>query len=422
MRHAILSVFLVTLCAVATTGVSSAVASGRPQPVSGVVRSRLGDLRRDDRVVVDIPGVADLQRDVSNATIRLDTVECDLSSVIGRVSVLEATVADLGGNIPGVSGLVERVEAVESGLSKLNGLSYSRWLSTVDSLENLSLWATNTFGLVASAHSRAKALEAWQYTNAVSRADAARGITDWAVTPMWPLGRVVVAQVEGGPSAGQWSLFRKDAPAFSEEYAIASPVSGSPDAFGYVTSLEWHGVRCAVPAVWTNELDAVGVQWQPQLGSNSVVATFDVQASRTRFQYIGAIQYVGGGDPLDSGACMSVQDRTVVSTNDAGAVSTNTYPVLTLYSDGEKKWTSDPLDGANYGWLVALVLALVGSAGGVLWRYVAKASAASAVSDVERALDDIIAGMDQDASPEEGSGPSVPGISDIVGPGGTEGD
>lgn len=118
------------------------------------------------------------------------------------------------------------------------------------------------------------------------------------------------------------------------------------------------------------------------------------------------------------GVYMASGTRSVISTNDAGAVSASTYPVLTLYSDGNKVWTSDPLDSANYGWLVALVLVLVGSAGGVLWRYVAKASD---MSDVGRALDDIIAGMDQDPSPGEGSGPSVPGVSDIVEPGGMEG-
>ena len=493
MRHAILSVFLVTLCAVAAPSAPYATASDAQQPVSGVVWTRLGNLRRDDKVVVDIPAMEDLQLGVASATGRLDVVESglasvtgrvgvvesDLSSVTGRVFSLEAAIEDIGGyDIPAISGLLGRMDEVESGmssatgrvaavesdlysvtgrvaavesdlysvtervgvveedlasvtgrvgvvefdLSELTALSDSRWLSTVASLEDLSLWATNTFSLVGLAHSRAKALEAWQYTNAVSRADFERGVTDWAVTPMWPLGRVVVAQVEDGPSAGQWALFRTDAPSFSEDYAVVSPVSGTPDAFGYVTLLEWHGVQRAVPAVWTNELDAVGVQWQPQPGSDSVVATFDVRARRTRFQAIGSIQYVGGGDPLGSGTCMSVRSSTVVSTNDTGVVSTNTYPVLTLYSDGVKVWTSDPFDSTNYGWLVALVLALVGSAGGVLWRYVAKSSAAAAVADVERALDDIIAGMDQDPAPEEGSGPSVPGVSDVVGPGGTEGD
>lgn len=481
MRHAILSVFLVTLCAVAAPSSPYATASDAQQPVSGVVWTRLGNLRRDDKVVVDIPAMEDLQLGVASATGRLDVVESglasvtdrvgavesDLSSVTGRVSALEVAIEDICGyDIQAISGLLGRMDEVESGmasatgrvaavesdlhsvtgrvgvveedlasvtgrvgvvesdLSKLTVISYSRWLSTVASLENLSLWATNTFSLVELAHSRAKALEAWQYTNSVSRADLERGVTDWAVTPMWPLGRVVVAQVEDGPSAGQWALFRTDAPSFSEDYAVVSPVSGTPDAFGYVTSLEWHGVRCTVPAVWTNELDAVGVQWQPQpqLVGDSVVATFDVRARRTRFQAIGSIQYVGDGDPLGSGVCMSVRSSMVVSTNDTGVVSTNAYPVLTLYSDGAKVWTSDPLDSTNYGWLVALVLALVGSAGGVLWRYVAKSSAGAAVADVERALDDIIARMEQDSSADEGSGPSVPGVSDVVGPGGTEGD
>lgn len=58
-------------------------------------------------------------------------------------------------------------------------------------------------------------------------------------------------------------------------------------------------------------------------------------------------------------------------TNIVTTVTTNSYPVLALYSDGTKVWTSDPAEqGAGY--YVALVLALLAAAGGFVWRFFAK--------------------------------------------------
>lgn len=59
-------------------------------------------------------------------------------------------------------------------------------------------------------------------------------------------------------------------------------------------------------------------------------------------------------------------------TNIVTTVTTNSYPVVTLYKDGTKIWTSDPADESNIGWLIGLILALVGGAGTVLWRYFGK--------------------------------------------------
>lgn len=59
-------------------------------------------------------------------------------------------------------------------------------------------------------------------------------------------------------------------------------------------------------------------------------------------------------------------------TNIVTTVTTNSYPVIALYKDGTKIWTSDPADESNIGWLIGLILALVGGTGTVLWRYFGK--------------------------------------------------
>lgn len=58
-------------------------------------------------------------------------------------------------------------------------------------------------------------------------------------------------------------------------------------------------------------------------------------------------------------------------TNIVTTVTTNSYPVLALYSDGTKVWTSDPAEQGT-GYYVALILAIVAAAGGFVWRFFAK--------------------------------------------------
>lgn len=60
-------------------------------------------------------------------------------------------------------------------------------------------------------------------------------------------------------------------------------------------------------------------------------------------------------------------------TNTVTTITTNSYPVLALYRDGVRQWTSDPAEqGAGY-W-VALILALIVGAGGFIWRFFSKSN------------------------------------------------
>lgn len=396
-------------------------------------------------------------------------------------------------------------------------------------------YATNNYYSAYLANARAKNLEAWQYTNAVGRADVERGMTDWAMTPMWPIGYVDAGQVLDGPDAGKWSLFPTGVVHLAENKLLPA-ITGGTNSLGDVVVLSWPDASWRVEAKWTNSLDKVGIRWDG-LSGGYVTAHFDARAVRSRVVTVADVERLAGdiadvssaledavqlalpeqcfpityavttppaivrtaadvslrvaGDAVELydvtaatnryicafdiktlgfkdspygegllfgrgyelgvpdewpvlsvlvrgtpvvpaartvtyigdravphfGTCLAARDVSVVSTNSTGEVATNSYKAVSLYSDGQKVWTSDPLDSTNYGWLVALVLALVGSAGGVLWRYVARSSAASAVSDVERALDDIIGDQITLPLPAEPDSP-VPG--GVVGPGGTQ--
>ena len=87
-------------------------------------------------------------------------------------------------------------------------------------------------------------------------------------------------------------------------------------------------------------------------------------------------------DVSDSGWTLLVSDgesvltnvSEVVSgnvTNIVTAVETNSYSVLSLYKDGVKVWTSDPAE-QGVGWIVAIVLALVGTGGVATWKFFSK--------------------------------------------------
>ena len=98
------------------------------------------------------------------------------------------------------------------------------------------------------------------------------------------------------------------------------------------------------------------------------------------------IKYVDDGDEVpEDGVFIAYSHNYAYVTNVTGyvtnvvagvtniveefSVSTNEYHVVSLYKDGTKVWTSDPSDSSNYGWLIALILALVGGTGTVLWKY-----------------------------------------------------
>ena len=454
-----------------------------------VIKARLGALRRDDMVVVDVGDVeGDVVTSVNGQTGTVHLVAADVgAATMQDVSAFVATnvaesVSSLAEAVEGhsssISNLESRVSANErdiGGLQRfkadaeafddyLHRTMTSIWLTVSTYVPWLENYATNNYTAARIANVRAWNLEAWRSTNAISRADMARGVTEWAVVPRWPLGRVVVGQIASGLGAGMWSLFPADSAGRTIDSALVTPVVAGGEADD-VMSLSWPGVALDVPVSYTNDLDASGIQWEPA-GPSSVTARFDVRATRMRLptaEKVSGLESWAGSvsnrllladEPADSlrrskyfttnnsqlvtavsavtrnhityigdravphfGTYLAARDVSVVSTNAAGEVATNSYKAVSLYSDGEKVWTSDPLDSTNYGWLVALVLALVGSAGGVLWRYVAKSSAASAVSDVERALDDIISGQVIPPPPAESDSP-VPG--GVVGPGGTQ--
>lgn len=90
------------------------------------------------------------------------------------------------------------------------------------------------------------------------------------------------------------------------------------------------------------------------------------------------IMFAGINDSIpSSGNCLALSKGYSYETNtvdDATVITTNEYPVVSLYANNTKVWTSDPADSSNYGWLVALIMALVGSAGAVLWKFFGRAS------------------------------------------------
>lgn len=142
-------------------------------------------------------------------------------------------------------------------------------------------YATNNYYSAYLANKRAKDLEAWQYTNAVGRADVERGMTDWAMTPMWPIGYVDAAQVLDGPDAGRWSLFPTGA-VHTASNALLPAIDGAKNRFGDVVELLWPDASWRVEEGWTNSLDKLGFRWTPDPGDGYVTAHFDARATRTR--------------------------------------------------------------------------------------------------------------------------------------------
>jgi hypothetical protein len=130
----------------------------------------------------------------------------------------------------------------------------------------------------------------------------------------------------------------------------------------------------------------VKVQYDDNGTNRSVVVT--AEARRTRL----APDLSGYAVLLDSGASVPatgwafrqslsyafITNYTgVVVTNVVGgvtntvpeySVSTNGYPVLSLYRDRSLVWTIDPADPSNVGLIIVLALALVGGVGSFAWK------------------------------------------------------
>ena len=179
----------------------------------------------------------------------------------------------------------------------------ARWAVAMSNDTWLVGYATNTYTAAERVGRRVKDLEAWQYTNSVSRSDIERGVTDWAVTPMWPLGRVEVRQIVDGADAGKWTLFR---PGESESMTNIVPQASADNP---VTNLVWDDVLMAVDVRWTNGLAKAGIPWDglavdTASGKTNVTARFNVVARRT---------VIRGGVPGDyaavSNAAMNAMRR-----------------------------------------------------------------------------------------------------------------
>jgi len=165
----------------------------------------------------------------------------------------------------------------------INSTISSRWDEVTAAVGSLTDYATNNYRFADLANGRAKKLEAWHYTNEVGRADFVRGMTDWAVMPMWPFVHTVVDVLPSADDDAQlWALFRYDEPEHSAETSLVTPIAGTPDEFGDITYLRWTNVQWEVAALWTNELDSVGAAWVPKAGSTNVVVTSDITARRIR--------------------------------------------------------------------------------------------------------------------------------------------
>lgn len=149
-------------------------------------------------------------------------------------------------------------------------------------------YATNNYYSAYLANERAKNLEAWQYTNAVGRADVERGMTDWAMTPMWPIGYVDAGQVLDGPDAGKWSLFPTGVVHLAENKLLPA-ITGGTNSLGDVVALSWPDASWRVEAKWTNSLDKVGIRWDG-LSGDYVTAHFDAKAVRSRVVAVADVE------------------------------------------------------------------------------------------------------------------------------------
>ena len=201
-------------------------------------------------------------------------------------------------------------------------------------------YATNNYTAAKLANRRAKDLEAWRYTNSVSRADIERGITGWAVTPMWPLGRVEVRQVPSGADAGKWTLFR---PGESTPMSNIVPRESTDNP---VTNLVWTDVQVSVDARWTNGLAKAGIPWSDLAvdaasGKTNVTARFDVVARRTVIRAAGS-----AGSP---GNYLAVSNAAM---NALSRKEAETGFTEWIFSDGiKRKLIKEDIDDGRHDWL-----------------------------------------------------------------------
>ena len=136
-----------------------------------------------------------------------------------------------------------------------------RWTVITNYLAWLENFATNNNAIAYLANTRVKSVEAWQYTNSVTRSDIEAGMTEWAVTPTWPVGRVMVARIsDGEDDVGMWSLFSPTATVHSSATALLPPQEAPADA----TCLHWPDT-----------------EWPYVLHGSNLVARLDISASRT---------------------------------------------------------------------------------------------------------------------------------------------
>ena len=226
--------------------------------------------------------------------------------------------------------------------------------------------ASNNYLSAYIANVRAFNIEAWQYTNSVTRADIESGFTQWAVTPIWAVGGLRVARIQSGPSAGKWSLFPTNAVEYGTGNALVPLIDAPADA----TRLSWPSVS------WVD----------PRSGTN-LITSISIEARRTRLMDMSDYAKLLGADdsvPASGWAFQQSESSSfitnytgVATTNVVGGVtniveeytvSTNKYAVLSLYKDGSKVWTSDPSDSSNTGWLITLALLLTGGVGAFAWK------------------------------------------------------
>ena len=187
------------------------------------------------------------------------------SAALARECIANADVTSLswtsGATSLGVSIRASRTAVPRmADLDRIDSRISSTWTSITNYVGWLENYATNNNRMAYMANSRVKDVELWRYTNSVTRADIRNGVTDWAVTPTWPVGRVVVAQItDGTQHLGEWSLFRPDHPSRSYDAALVSPQAAGAD----VTRLQWRDV-----------------EWTWRSGGSNVTANIDIEASR----------------------------------------------------------------------------------------------------------------------------------------------
>lgn len=146
-------------------------------------------------------------------------------------------------------------------------------------------------------------------------------------------------------------------------YIYATHVVGS------ITNGQWE----AQYPIETNDYE--GLSNKPQI--NSVELTGNVTPAElglpTFSDAVADVSESGWSFVLVENVSYLTNEAQVVvggATNTVTTVETNSYPALTLYRNGAKVWTSDPAD-QGVGWIVALVLAILGAGGGLIWKFIA---------------------------------------------------